>query len=160
MMAHPRVEAARADRRNLISAVGDESEVVDVKIRPVGKRCLIDVEHQRRICDLASALLDIGPRAGEPRRDVFGITLNRHAFIACSAAAAADTCQSLILPSAAGTRTGQRNSTPVRVIAVYSTATKHSHCNSPVGVAQPATRRMRARTPLVLVACIRLRRGA
>src|SRR5262249_36398241 len=30
----------------------------------------------------------------------------------------------------------------------------------PVGVAQPATRRMRARTPLVLVACIRLRRGA
>src|SRR5262245_54172176 len=27
-------------------------------------------------------------------------------------------------------------------------------------VAQPATRRMRARTPLVLVACIRLRRGA
>src|SRR5262245_51104566 len=27
----------------------------------------------------------------------------------------------------------------------------------PVGVAQPATRRMRARTPLVLVACIRLR---
>jgi hypothetical protein len=30
----------------------------------------------------------------------------------------------------------------------------------PVGVAQPATRRMQARTPLVLVACIRLRRGA
>src|SRR5215510_15572128 len=29
----------------------------------------------------------------------------------------------------------------------------------PVGVAQPATRRMRARTPRVLVACIRLRRG-
>jgi hypothetical protein len=30
----------------------------------------------------------------------------------------------------------------------------------PVGVAQPATRRMQARTPLVLVACIRLRREA
>src|SRR5262249_6740400 len=30
----------------------------------------------------------------------------------------------------------------------------------PVGGARPATRRMRARTPLVLVACIRLRRGA
>src|SRR5215471_12388049 len=30
----------------------------------------------------------------------------------------------------------------------------------PVGVAQPATRRMQARTPLALVACIRLRRGA
>src|SRR6516165_6995799 len=29
----------------------------------------------------------------------------------------------------------------------------------PVGVAQPATRRMRARIPLVLVACIRLRRA-
>jgi len=30
----------------------------------------------------------------------------------------------------------------------------------PIGVAQPATRRMRARTPRVLVACIRLRREA
>src|SRR5262249_9240592 len=30
----------------------------------------------------------------------------------------------------------------------------------PVGVAQPARRRMRTRTPLMLVACIRLRRGA
>jgi hypothetical protein len=30
----------------------------------------------------------------------------------------------------------------------------------PVGVAQPATRRMQAQTPLVLVACIRLRREA
>jgi hypothetical protein len=30
----------------------------------------------------------------------------------------------------------------------------------PVGVAQPATRRMQAQTPLVLVACIGLRREA
>ena len=30
----------------------------------------------------------------------------------------------------------------------------------PVGVAQPATRRIRVRIPLVPVACIRLRRGA
>ena len=40
----------------------------------------------------------------------------------CSAAVAADTCHSLVRPSAAGTRTGHKNSTPVRLIAVNRVA--------------------------------------
>jgi hypothetical protein len=44
----------------------------------------------------------------------------------CSAAVLADTCQSLLRPSVAGTRTGHKNTMPDRVMQVYRQTMKHS----------------------------------
>jgi hypothetical protein len=57
-----------------------------------------------------------------------------HFGIASCAAVAIDVCHSFDRPPVAGTRTGHKNSTPVRVMAVNSVAMKHSAWSSGIAL--------------------------